>query len=62
VTFLNPNLTSISDFALDFVLDFIHLLIVDDKLNGKLLVKRDGLINGFRFGNLDLVFPVKLVV
>ena len=36
--------------------------MIDDKLNGKLLVKRDGKINGFRFGNLDGLFPVKLVV
>ena len=34
----------------------------DGKLNGKLHVKRDDKINGFRFGNLDGLFPVKLAV
>jgi len=40
----------------------MRLLMLHDKLNGKLLVKHDVKINGFRFGNLDTVFPVKLAV
>jgi len=36
--------------------------MIDGKLNGKLHVKRDDKINGFRFGNLDGLFPVKLAV
>ncbi len=44
------------------MLDFTRLLMDDAILNGKLLVKHDGKINGFRFGSLGVVFPIKLVV
>ncbi len=40
----------------------MRLLMLDDILNGKLLVKHDGKINDFRLVNLDTVFPIKLAV
>ena len=36
--------------------------MIDGNLNGKLLVKLVVLIDGFRFGSLDGLFPVKLAV
>jgi len=44
------------------VFDFMRLLTFAGLIVVKLLEKRDGLLNGFRFGNLDGLFPVKLAV
>jgi len=35
----SPKPIFLPDFTLDFVLDFTRLLMIDGKLNGKLLVK-----------------------
>jgi len=62
VNFPSLKLNFLPDFTLDLMVDFMRLLMIDDKLNGKLLVKRVGKIDGFRFGSLDGLFPVKLAV
>jgi len=65
---LSPKLSFIPDFAFDFMIDFTNLLMIDGLFGGKLLEKRDGLLDRFypcilkiNFAfNLNIIKPVKL--
>ena len=60
--FLSPILNFTPDLTYDFMLDFTRLLTLARLIVLKLLDNRVGLIDVFRFGNLDGLFPVNLAV